>query len=158
MLSALIILGVGFGIGFAISNASKNTGSTPGVKNPTTAPTSHPTNPPTVSPTGLPTPSGNETGYGPYKEGVVAADSGKCSEIGRDILKKKGSAVDAAIASSFCIGVINMHSAGIGGGGFMLVYDKKNGKAETLDYREEAPKAATQDMFQNISSTKGTTN
>lgn len=152
VLSALIIIGVGFGFGFATKRSSKNSGSTPDVKNP---PTTGPTSRPTGTPTGLPTPSGNGTGYGPYKKGAVATDAGKCSEIGRDVLKKGGSAVDAAIASSFCIGVINMHSAGIGGGGFMLVYNKNAGTAETLDYREAAPKDATQDMFQNISSTKG---
>ncbi|XP_031566044.1 glutathione hydrolase 1 proenzyme-like [Actinia tenebrosa] len=150
--SALIILGIGFGIGFATrSKTSKNSGSTPDVKTPTSSPTGRPTN----GPTSFPTPSGNGTSYGPYKEGAVATDAGKCSEIGRDILKAGGSAVDAAIASSFCIGVINMHSAGIGGGGFMLIYNKSTGRAETLDYREEAPKAATPDMFQNISSTNG---
>ena len=51
-----------------------------------------------------------------------------CSEIGKSILKKGGSAVDSVIAVQFCVEVVNSHSTGIGGGGFMLVFDKKTGK------------------------------
>ena len=71
--------------------------------------------------------------------------------MGRDILKKKGSAVDAAIATSFCIGVINMHSAGIGGGGFMTIYNRSTNTAEVFDYREEAPGKANATMYVNSS-------
>ena len=88
---------------------------------------------------------------GPYDNGVVAADASLCSEVGRDILKKKGSAVDSAIATSFCIGVINMHSAGIGGGGFMTVYNKSTNTAEVFDYREKAPGKANSTMYVNSS-------
>ena len=86
---------------------------------------------------------------GPYEQGVVAADAGLCSEVGRDILKKKGSAVDSAIATSFCIGVINMHSAGVGGGGFMTIYNRSTKKTEVIDYREEAPGKANSTMYIN---------
>ena len=86
---------------------------------------------------------------GPYDHGVVAADASLCSEVGRDILKKNGSAVDSAIATSFCIGVINMHSAGIGGGGFMTIYNRSTNKAEVIDYREEAPGKANSTMYIN---------
>lgn len=88
---------------------------------------------------------------GPYSNGVVAADAGVCSEVGRDILKKKGSAVDSAIATLLCIGVINMHSAGIGGGGFMTIYNRSTNKAEVLDFREEAPGTANATMYVNSS-------
>ena len=76
----------------------------------------------------------------------------RCSEIGVDILKRNGTAVDAAIASLFCIGVINMHSAGIGGGAVMVVYIKENKTSEYFNFREKAPGHATQNMFVNKSS------
>lgn len=80
---------------------------------------------------------------------MVAADAALCSELGRDILKRDGSAVDTAIATLFCIGIINMHSAGVGGGGFMTVYIKKLNKAEIFDYRERAPGMANRTMYIN---------
>ena len=61
---------------------------------------------------------------GPYKREAVATDTQQCSEIGKEILNANGSAVDAAIAAMFCLGVISMHSSGIGGGGVMLVYNR----------------------------------
>ncbi|XP_073256998.1 glutathione hydrolase 1 proenzyme-like [Porites lutea] len=111
--------------------------------------------PTTVTPTPTeyvppPLPTGVPAGAdGPYDHGVVAADASLCSEVGRDILKKNGSAVDSAIATLFCIGVINMHSAGIGGGGFMTIYNRSTNKAEVIDYREEAPGRANATMYIN---------
>ncbi|KJE91355.1 hypothetical protein CAOG_08611 [Capsaspora owczarzaki ATCC 30864] len=81
--------------------------------------------------------------------GAVAADSTYCSEIGADILRQNGSAVDAAIASLLCIGVVNSHSSGIGGGGFMVVHT--NDTDVVIDFREVAPAAAYVDMFKNSS-------
>ena len=63
------------------------------------------------------------------------------------MLLKKGSAVDAAVASLFCAGVVNLHSTGIGGGGFMVIYNRQAKKAEIYDYRETAPAAATERMY-----------
>ena len=79
----------------------------------------------------------------------MASDAGPCSEIGKNIFLKSGSVVDAAIATMFCVGIINMHSAGIGGGGFMLVYNRKQKEAEVIDFRETAPGSATKTMFVN---------
>jgi len=62
-------------------------------------------------------------------------------------MKDGGNAMDAAIATLFCIGVVNPQSAGIGGGFLMTIYDSKTGMARCLDARETAPDAATQDMF-----------
>ena len=84
---------------------------------------------------------------GVYSRQAVATDNDKCSEIGNNILNSKGSAVDAAIAAMFCLGVINMHSSGVGGGGVMLVYSRKLKKAKVIDFRETAPAATTSDMF-----------
>ncbi|KAI0183169.1 gamma-glutamyltransferase [Xylaria flabelliformis] len=82
------------------------------------------------------------------KLGAVASESSVCSEIGIDILKKGGNAADALVATQFCIGVIGMYHSGIGGGGFMLVRSK-DGQYEFIDFRETAPAAAYQDMYNN---------
>ena len=84
---------------------------------------------------------------GPYKREAVATDTKQCSDIGEDILKANGSAVDAAIAAMFCLGVVSMHSSGIGGGGLMLVYNQISKKATVIDFRETAPATAYRDMF-----------
>eukprot|EP00731_Ephydatia_muelleri_P010696 Em0005g1282a len=65
--------------------------------------------------------------------------------MGADILKKQGSAVDATITTMLCVGVVNIQSSGIGGGGFMVIHDK--GDTYSLNFRETAPAAATKGMF-----------
>ena len=95
----------------------------------------------------LPPPTAPPGADGPYKHAVVASDAGPCSELGRDILKRGGTAVDSAVASLFCIGVYNMHSAGVGGGGFMVVYKKETRSVEVIDFREEAPGKANRTMY-----------
>jgi len=85
---------------------------------------------------------------GPYDKQAVATDTEECSDIGNDVLKEHGSAVDAAIAAMFCLGVINMHSSGVGGGGTMLVYNRTLKTAKVFDFRETASVTATQNMFQ----------
>eukprot|EP00794_Sanderia_malayensis_P007866 gene7866-8716_t len=74
-----------------------------------------------------------------FKHAAVSSDHHLCSEIGKRILQKGGSAVDSIISVQFCVEVVNSHSTGIGGGGFMLVYDKKSGKASAFDFRETLP-------------------
>ncbi|KAI0107756.1 gamma-glutamyltransferase 1 [Nemania sp. FL0031] len=82
------------------------------------------------------------------KLGAVASESSVCSEIGIDTLKKGGNAADALVATQLCIGVIGMYHSGIAGGGFMLVRGS-DGQYEFIDFRETAPAAAFQDMYNN---------
>lgn len=64
-----------------------------------------------------------------------------------DILRRNGSAADAAVAGLFCVGVINTQSMGLGGGFLLTYYERSTGKAYTLDARETAPGAAYEDMY-----------
>ncbi len=82
-----------------------------------------------------------------FKHAAVATDHSECSRIGRNILHHGGSAVDSAIASLLCLGVVHPHSTGIGGGGFMLVYHRYTRFSEMIDFRENAPLLASKDMF-----------
>jgi gamma-glutamyltranspeptidase/glutathione hydrolase len=81
--------------------------------------------------------------------GVVSAPEVQAGEVGAEILRSGGNAVDAAIAVQFAISVTNAIGAGIGGGGFMVIYDPSAGDEAlvALDYREVAPAAAHRDMF-----------
>jgi hypothetical protein len=78
---------------------------------------------------------------------MVAADSSRCSEIGRNVLsQQRGNAVDAAVAVALCQGVVNPVASGLGGGAFIMVR-LANGTGLFLDARETAPGAVSADMF-----------
>ena len=68
------------------------------------------------------------------------------SQVGVNIMRKGGNAVDAAIATQFALAVVYPSAGNIGGGGFM-VYRKHDGSIATLDYREKAPGAASRNMY-----------
>ncbi|XP_027701447.1 glutathione hydrolase 5 proenzyme isoform X2 [Vombatus ursinus] len=75
-----------------------------------------------------------------YPTAAVAADSKRCSNIGRDILKQDGSPVDAAIAALVCTSVINPQSMGLGGGVIFTIYNASTGEVEVINARETVPK------------------
>ncbi|XP_022893273.1 glutathione hydrolase 3-like isoform X3 [Olea europaea var. sylvestris] len=88
------------------------------------------------------------------QKAVVAADDGRCSEIGISILKMGGHAVDATVATALCLGVVNPMASGIGGGGFMVVLSSSTSDAQAFDMRETAPAAASQNMYDNNAEAK----
>lgn len=79
--------------------------------------------------------------------GMVATSQGLATQIGADVLKKGGNAIDAAIAIQFALNVVEPMMSGIGGGGFMMVYDGKTKETTIINSRERAPAGATPDMF-----------
>uniref|UniRef100_A0A915C3J4 Gamma-glutamyl transpeptidase n=1 Tax=Parascaris univalens TaxID=6257 RepID=A0A915C3J4_PARUN len=86
---------------------------------------------------------------GKYTHAVVTCDHGLCSEIGRNILLRGGNAVDATIASLFCLGVTNPQSSGIGGGFILALYNRTTQRCTVIDARETAPQNAYRDMYLN---------
>lgn len=81
------------------------------------------------------------------KSGMVSSEHALASQVGIDILKRGGNAVDAAVAVGFALAVVLPNAGNIGGGGFMLIHDAKSGKDIALDFRELAPALAHRDMF-----------
>ena len=79
--------------------------------------------------------------------GAVASESDICSQIGVDTLKAGGNAADALVSTTLCVGVVGMYHSGIGGGGFMIVR-APNGTYENIDFRETAPAAGDENMYQ----------
>ncbi|KAI9700553.1 MAG: hypothetical protein M1820_006707 [Bogoriella megaspora] len=80
--------------------------------------------------------------------GAVASENSQCSKVGTTILQQGGNAVDAMIGTVFCVGVIGMYHSGIGGGGFAIIRAPNN-TYSFVDFRETAPGAAFQDMYNN---------
>ena len=78
---------------------------------------------------------------------MVAAANPIAVEAGLAVLKRGGSAVDAAVAVQMVLGVVEPHASGIGGGGFLLFYDASSKAITVYDGRETAPAGATPTMF-----------
>lgn len=82
----------------------------------------------------------------PARQGVVVSSHYLASEVGRDILKKGGNAVDASVATALALAVVYPSAGNVGGGGF-IVYHGADGRATTFNFREKAPAAATARMY-----------
>ncbi|MDE2375705.1 gamma-glutamyltransferase [Bradyrhizobium sp.] len=81
------------------------------------------------------------------EHGMVVAQERTSAEIGADILRQGGNAVDAAVATGFAMAVTYPRAGNIGGGGFMVIHSADRREDVAIDYRETAPAATTPDLF-----------
>jgi gamma-glutamyltranspeptidase/glutathione hydrolase len=91
-------------------------------------------------------PHRTNTGAALGANGAVASDAPLASQVGVDIMRAGGNAVDAAVAVGFALAVVYPEAGNLGGGGFTVVR-MADGRIAAIDYREVAPLAATRDMF-----------
>lgn len=85
--------------------------------------------------------------WGLARHAMVAAANPLAVEAGVEVLRKGGSAVDAAVAIQAVLGLVEPQSSGLGGGGFMIFYDAKTRQVTAYDGREMAPSGATDRLF-----------
>src|ERR1051325_4290113 len=81
------------------------------------------------------------------KHHLIAAANPYAAEAGRDMMRRGGSAVDAAIAAQLVLNLVEPESSGIGGGAILVLYSAKERRITTFDGRETAPQAARPDRF-----------
>jgi len=81
------------------------------------------------------------------QKGMVSSQNTLASEVGVNILKSGGNAIDASVAMGFALAVTLPRAGNLGGGGFMVLHSAKAGKTITLDYREVAPSGVTAQHF-----------
>src|SRR6185312_7628946 len=86
------------------------------------------------------------------KNGAVVSANTLASQVGVNILKQGGNAVDAAIATQLALAVVYPGAGNIGGGGFAIIH-LNNGKNISIDYRETAPGKASRDMYLDANGT-----
>jgi len=80
------------------------------------------------------------------RHGIVASTNEVASQVGVDIMRRGGNAIDAAIAVAFALAVTHPAAGNLGGGGFMMIR-LKNGRTTAIDYREMAPAAANRNIY-----------
>jgi gamma-glutamyltranspeptidase/glutathione hydrolase len=78
---------------------------------------------------------------------MVVSTEPRATQVGIDVLKRGGNAVDAAVAVGFALAVTHPSAGNLGGGGFMLIRLGRTGEAVVIDYREKAPAGARRDMY-----------
>jgi gamma-glutamyltranspeptidase/glutathione hydrolase len=81
------------------------------------------------------------------KGGIVAAQSRQAAEIGAEVLAAGGDCVDAVIATTFALGVLEPWMSGVGGGGAMVLYRARENKYEVIDYGMRAPDSLRPDDY-----------
>ena len=81
------------------------------------------------------------------KDYMISSSHPIATQVGEKILKEGGNAIDSAIATQMTLNVVEPQSSGIGGGGFLLYYDKKKQRIDVYDGREVAPENAKKDLF-----------
>ena len=85
-----------------------------------------------------------------FRQGVVAVANPYAAEAGAAILESGGNAIDAAVAIVYALNVVEPQSAGVGGGGFMMIHLARSGRTFAIDTREKAPAGATPGMFVGV--------
>ena len=80
-------------------------------------------------------------------QGMVVSQRKIASEVGAQILKEGGNAVDAAVATGLALAVVLPRAGNLGGGGFMIIHLKEEDRNIAIDYREKAPSGAFRDLF-----------
>ncbi|MDC0534510.1 gamma-glutamyltransferase [Francisellaceae bacterium] len=85
------------------------------------------------------------------KNGMVSTQDYLATQVGVDILKKGGNAVDATVAVGFALAVTLPRAGNLGGGGFMVIWLNEKQKAIAINYREKAPSHASEKMYQDTS-------
>jgi gamma-glutamyltranspeptidase / glutathione hydrolase len=81
------------------------------------------------------------------EHGMVVAQEKIAAQIGADVLKRGGNAVDAAVATGFAMAVTYPRAGNIGGGGFMVIHSQDRHEDVAIDYRETAPAATAPEIF-----------
>jgi gamma-glutamyltranspeptidase/glutathione hydrolase len=81
------------------------------------------------------------------KSAMVSVQEAVAAEVGLQVLRDGGNAVDAGVAVALALAVTLPRAGNLGGGGFMMVHDAETGETRAIDYREMAPASATRDMY-----------
>jgi len=99
---------------------------------------------PAVFPAGWRFPAGRQATFA--RHAIVASNNQLAAEVGVQVMKQGGNAVDGAVATGFALAVAYPEAGNLGGGGYMVIR-MADGRTDAIDYRETAPLAATRDMY-----------